>query len=191
MTSQFTGSPAPGWAGMMRITSSSQATVHHLSQVITASSQWARQHRCDYRRPIPSQPHLPWGRGGRAVPAVLEVGGPFHLRGGDAVPGPCVAVVPDVLPGQTDAVCLDEPLGPAAQTVESHRSGRYRVASRHCCVPSPKWSTVAAISRTRSGVIPVRCSTARGCSVGSSSTKGRSPTGRVCTRVFRLRVVAG
>jgi len=37
-------------------------------------------------------------------------------------------------------------------------------------------------------VIPSLCSTARGCSVGSSSIAGRSPTGRVCTMHFRFEV---
>lgn len=37
----------------------------------------------------------------------------------------------------------------------------------------------SAISKTRARVMPSRCSRARGWSVGSSSTKGRCPTGRV------------
>ncbi len=36
----------------------------------------------------------------------------------------------------------------------------------------------SAISSTRSRRMPSRCSTARGCSVGSNSTNGRCPTGR-------------
>lgn len=49
--------------------------------------------------------------------------------------------------------------------------------------------TASAMSRTRSRVMPVRCSTARGWSVGSSSMEGRRPTGPVWTWVFRLMVV--
>ncbi len=42
------------------------------------------------------------------------------------------------------------------------RDGRYGLVSHYRCSPSPAWSTDDAISRTRSGLIPVRCSTARG-----------------------------
>ncbi|EGJ72750.1 hypothetical protein STTU_p0137 (plasmid) [Streptomyces sp. Tu6071] len=130
-------------------------------------------------------------RQGEAAPAVLEGSSPLDLRSGDPVLDPRVAVSPDVRPANTYALRLDKPLGPTAQAGRRDRDGRYGLVSHYRCSPSPAWSTADAISRTRSGLIPVRCSTARGWSVGSSSTKGRSPTGRVWTRVFRLSVVAG
>lgn len=54
-------------------------------------------------------------RQGNPTPAVLEGRGPFDLRSGDPVPDPRVAVAPNVLLRDTDAVHLDESLGPAAQ----------------------------------------------------------------------------
>ncbi|MFE0858503.1 hypothetical protein [Streptomyces mutabilis] len=93
-------------------------------------------------------------RQGETAPAVLEGSCPFDLRDGDPVLDPRVAVSPDVLPANADALRLNKPLSPAAQAARRDRDGRYGLVSHYRCSPSPVWSTADAISRTRSRPMP-------------------------------------
>jgi hypothetical protein len=76
----------------------------------------------------------------------------------------------------------DEVQSLIAKTLVSRGAGM-RYISAHWC------SAISANSWTRATVIPSRCSTASGWSVGSSSINGRTPSSCVCRLVLRSSVV--